>query len=113
MERKIVVCVGTDEGAGVRVRLSLLIVEGDSVLSRQYHSVAIGPGDDVAEIRARVEAHLAQPDGGVPGAPWPAIPDEEWAKVTGTVAVFHPPHVVERHRERVAASGVASVQRSR
>lgn len=100
IEKKIEVCIGTDRGQNVRARLSLLVVDGDTVLSEQYHSINLTPGADPTQNRASVEAHLAIPQdqGGIPGGPWPAIPDAEWAKVTGTVAVFHTPEVVEKQR---------------
>lgn len=97
MEKKIIVCIGTDSQDGLRARLSLLIVDGGAVLSERYHSVAIAPGDDIQRIRSHVEAHLADANGGIPGAPWPAIPDAEWAKVAGCVGVLHTPEVVARH----------------
>jgi hypothetical protein len=97
IEKKIEVCIGTDRQGGVRARLSLLLVDGGQVIHEHFHSVTLMPGDDCAVIRANVEAHIAAPNGGVPGAPWPAIPDAEWAKVEAVIPVFHTP-------DRVAAA---------
>jgi len=92
--KQIVICIGTDEAKHVRARVSLLLMEGAEVINRQYHSISIGPGDDLAAIRAGNEAHIAKPGGGVPGAPWPAIPDDEWIKVEKCCAVVHTPDVL-------------------
>jgi hypothetical protein len=48
--------------------------------------------------------HLAMPfeRSGIPDAPWPAIPDEEWAKVTTVLAVFHTPEMVQKRLARMA-----------
>lgn len=94
MEKQIVVCIGTDEAKHVRARLSLMLVEGDEVIHRHYHSISIEPGADLAALRAGNEAHIAKPGGGVPGAPWPAIPDDEWEKVEKCCAVVHTPDVL-------------------
>lgn len=94
IEKKIEICVGSDRAKCLRARLSLLIVENGRVLSEQYHSINIEPGADLAAIRAANEAHLANPDGGIPGAPWPAIPESEWADVERHIAIIHKPEVV-------------------
>ena len=102
--KKIEVCVGTDRAKFLRVRLSLLVVEGDTVLSEQYHSINIEPGGNLAVIRAANEAHLANPDGGILGAPWPKIPDAEWAEVEQHIAIVHKPEVVTAYRARIAST---------
>lgn len=91
IEKKIVVCIGTDRANNVRARLSLLLMDGDSQISEQYHSVTLAPGDDLSATRTAVETHLAMAsaDSGIPGGPWPAIPDAEWAKVVAVCAAFH------------------------
>lgn len=91
MEKKIAVCIGTDRDNGVRVRLSLMRVEGEEVVTEQYHSFMVLPGQDPEEIRAGVQQHLAAPKSGIPGGPWPAIPQGEWRKVLGCIAVLHAP----------------------
>lgn len=104
MEKKIVVSIGTDEQVGIRARLSLLVVEGEQVLSRQYHSIGIVPGADLVALRNANEQHLAQPFAisGIPGAPWPSIPEEEWNKVKAVIDVFHTPEVVMKYEMQVA-----------
>ena len=67
----------------------------------RYHSVNIEPGSDLAAIRAVVEAHLANPDGGIPGAPWPAIPDDVWNTVEGACALVQTPEVVQAYQDRI------------
>ena len=89
IEKKVLVCLGTDEAKHVRARLSLLLIDGDEIINRQYHSISIEPGADLVALRAGNEAHLAKPGGGVPGAPWPAIPDAEWEKVEKCCTVVH------------------------
>lgn len=102
IEKKVEVCIGTDRAGSVRVRLSLLLMDGDSVMSEKYHSMSLAPGDDPAAARAMVEAHITRKDGGVPGAPWPPIPDAEWAKVMTVIQVFHTEAAIERRRAAMA-----------
>jgi hypothetical protein len=103
IEKKIEICIGTDREKHLRARLSLLVMEDGRVLSENYHAISIEPGADLAALRAANEAHIAQPGGGVPGAPWPKIPDAEWAEVEQHCAILHKPEVVSRHKARVAA----------
>jgi hypothetical protein len=103
IEKRIEVCIGTSRSKDVRVRLSLLIVDGGAVLAENFHSIAIMPGDDAVSIRAAIEAHLANPDGGIPGAPWPAIPDAEWADVEAHCGIVHKPAVVAAYQARIEA----------
>ena len=100
IQKAIEVCIGTDRAGWIRVRLSLMIVEEQTILAEYFHSAMIMPGQDAAAIRFDLESHLALPNvtNGVPGAPWPVIPDKEWAKVTGCVTVLHTPEVVEKYR---------------
>lgn len=98
IEKKIEICVGTDRMKCLRARLSLLVVENGRVLSEQYHSINIEPGADLAAIRAANEAHLASLRSGIPGAPWPKIPDAEWAEVEQHAAIIHKPEVVTAYR---------------
>ena len=95
--KKIDICVGTDRERNIRVRLSLMIVDDESgdVLSEQFHSGVLAPGDDPASLRAAWNAHLAQ-KGSIPGAPWPAIPDTEWNEVLAVVAALHTPERIEK-----------------
>lgn len=91
--KRIDVCVGTDRGRNVRIRLSLLVVDDATgeILAEKYHSVVAEPDADLAGIRESIEAHLALPGGGVPGAPWPKIPDVEWQEVVDVCAILHTP----------------------
>ena len=97
IEKKIEICIGTDRSKCLRARLSLLIMENGKVLSEFYHSINIEPGANLAYLRAANEAHLADPDGGIPGAPWPKIPDAEWAEVEQHIAIVHKPEVILAH----------------
>ena len=103
IEKKIEICIGTDRAKCFAARLSLLVVEDGKVLSEHYHRINIAPGDNLAHIRAANEAHLANPDGGIPGAPWPKIPDAEWAEVEQHIGIVHRPEVVTEYRARVEA----------
>jgi len=94
IEKRIEICIGTDRSKHVRARLSLLLVDGANVINEQYHSISIEPGADLAALRAGNEANIAKPGGGVPGAPWPAIPDDEWEKVVKCCTVVHTPDVL-------------------
>jgi len=101
IEKKIEICIGTDRAKFFAVRLSLMVVEDGKVLSEQYHRINVAPGDDLVAIRAANEANIANPNGGVPGAPWPRIPDEEWAEVEACIGIVHKPEVVSAYRARV------------
>jgi hypothetical protein len=101
IEKKIAVCIGTDRTKHFIVRLSLMIVDNGTVLSESFHRIHINPGDDLSLIRARNESHLANPDGGIPGAPWPQIPDSEWAEVEQLVGIVHTAELVSAYRSKV------------
>lgn len=108
IKKRIEICFGTDRDKFLRARLSLLVMEGDNVLSEQYHSINIAPGADLAALRAANEAHLADPKGGVPGAPWPKIPDSEWSDLERHVAITHKPEIVIAFKaKREAAEALA------
>ena len=104
IEKKITICIGTDDSKHFRARLSLWYVENSVWDRRGYHSINIEPGADLAYIRSANELHLADPNGGVPGAPWPKIPDAEWAEVEQHIAIVHKPEVVAAYRARIAAA---------
>jgi len=104
IEKKIIVCTGTDRDKNLRVRLSLLLVEDGVIISEQYHSVAVGPGDDLVGIREALEAHIGSPSGGVPGAPWPKVPEEEWAEVEAHGGIVFTPERVARRLARMEAA---------
>lgn len=110
MKKTIECCIGTDRAGFVRARLSLILLNdtGAELLER-YHSVNIEPGANLAATRAAVEAHLANPDGGIPGAPWPAIPDDVWNTVEGACALVQTPAVIEAHQLRRAAAVAKSL----
>lgn len=109
MEKRIEICVGTDRSGGVRARISLLTMSGESVLNESYHSVTLLPGDDPSSVRADVERHLSQPEqlSGIPGSPWGPIPDEEWVKVTGVLPLFHTSEKVATRRALLAQKAAA------
>jgi hypothetical protein len=99
IEKKIEICIGTDRAQGVRARLSLLILDGADIINENFHSVTLLPGDDPAAARSAIEAHIGKTGGGVPGAPWPKIPDEEWAKVLRVLPIFHTPAAIAKRRQ--------------
>ena len=110
MQKKIEVCIGTDRAGFVRARLSLILLDENGVeLLERYHSVNVEPGANLAAIRTAVETHLANPDGGIPGAPWPAIPDDVWSTVEKTCALIQTPAVIETHQLRRAAAVAKSL----
>ncbi len=102
IKKKIEICLGTDRSQVVRVRLSLLIIEDESVLSEAYHTISIPPGANPTSLRAANEAHLAAPSGGIPGAPWPPIPDSEWAKVEGVLDILHTKEVKAAYQKKLS-----------
>ena len=108
MQKKIECCIGTDRVGFVRARLSLILLDdnGAEMLER-YHSVNIEPGSDLAATRAAVEAHLANPQGGIPGAPWPAIPDDVWKTVEDTCAIIQTPAKIKAQEARKEAYNAA------
>jgi len=110
MQKKIECCIGTDRAGFVRARLSLILLDENGFeMLEHYHSINIEPGSDLAALRAAVEAHLANPDGGIPGAPWPAIPDDVWNTVEGACALVQTPAVIEAHQLRRAAAVAKSL----
>jgi hypothetical protein len=93
MQKKIVVCFGTDRSPNVRIRLSLIVLDADgNEASEKYHSFNVSPVHDPEEVRADIETHLAMPsaNNGIAFAPWPPIPNEEWAKVLDVLDVWQP-----------------------
>lgn len=103
IEKKIEICIGTDRSKHFVARLSLLLVDdAGSVMLEYFHRINIEPGADLAAIRAANEAHLANPDRGIPGAPWPAIPDAEWAEVEQHIAIVHKPEVVTAYKAKIS-----------
>lgn len=94
IEKKVEICIGTDRAKCVRVRLSLILLEGGVELDHFFHSMTIEPGADLELARNALEEHIATPKGGVPGAPWPAIPDAEWERAVQHIAIEHTPEVV-------------------
>ena len=68
----------------VQVRMHKAIVDGDTVVSAEYHRTVIEPGQDPDEQLRAVNAHLA-----IMTPPWPAIPDSEWQRVRDHCAVAH------------------------
>ena len=105
--KKIDICVGTDKERNIRVRLSLIVVDDESgdVLSEQYHSGVLHPGDNPQALRDAWDAHLSMPKAasGIPGAPWPAIPDAEWDEVLAIVKALHTPERCEKRRIQQAS----------
>lgn len=103
MDKRIEVCIGTSRDNTVRVRLSLIVFDENSDLSENFHSMNLAPGDSLEDARTALESHLSQnfSVSGIPGAPWPPIPDEEWQKVTGVIPVFHTKSVVEAYQSRL------------
>lgn len=110
--KKIDICVGTDRARNIRVRLSLMIVDDESgdVVSEQFHSGVLQPGDDPQVLRDTWEAHLAM-KGGIPGAPWPKIPDAEWAEVVAIVGVLHTDERKAARRAQVIAADATEVKK--
>ena len=102
IEKKIEICIGSDRTKILRVRLSLLIVEDGRVLSEQYHSIQIHPGADLAYIRTANEVHLADPNGAIPGAPWPKIPDKDWDDIKAHCNIIHKPDIIEKYNLMLA-----------
>ena len=116
IEKRIELCIGTDRQKFVRARLSLLVIDTDNPdvpMAEHYHSINVAPGDDLARIRAANEAHLADPKGGIPGAPWPKIPDDAWADFESHLAIVHTPAVVTAFKARVAAAQAADAERAK
>lgn len=99
--KKIEICIGTDRERTLSVRLSLVVVEDGSVVSERYHRINIPAGYPLNKAREAVEFDIARPreQGGIPGAPWPKIPDEEWAEVEQIASILHTPERIQKRRE--------------
>lgn len=102
MEQKIELCIGTDREGSIRIRLSLLLMNGEAVVAEKFHSASLMPGDDPALLRTILNEHLAMPQSasGIPGAPWPSIPDAEWKKVSSVIPIFHTEALVKKNLDR-------------
>lgn len=100
--KKVDVCIGTDRARNIRVRLSLIYCDDGTgeVISEKFHSFNLSPIDDPVVVSAAVEAHLAQPQAvsGIPGAPWPKIPDAEWQEVLDCVKIMHTPERIAEYQ---------------
>lgn len=81
----------------VQVRFEKLIVDGDAVVSRQYHRASFQPGTPVAAQMAAVNAHLVQ----MGEAP---VAESEVESIERIVKLEHTPEVIEaflaRERDR-------------
>lgn len=113
--KKIDICVGTDRERNIRVRLSLLFIDDDSgaVIAEKFHSGALQPGDNPQALRDAWEAHLANPESGIPGAPWPKIPDAEWSEVLAIVNTLHTPERIAKRREIDRKNAEALITKAR
>lgn len=85
----------------LQVRLDKQVVEGDQVLSREYHRTAIPPGTKVQDQMAFVNAHLAQMG-------WPDLEAAAYERIKRIAKVEHTREVVKAHHERVAAADRAA-----
>lgn len=103
MQKKIELKTEILRDKSIRVRLSLIRFdeENPSDELEHFHSITLHPGASLDNFRASNEAHLAMPfsQSSIPGAPWPAIPDSEWAEVEAIAALIHTP---ERIAKRAA-----------
>ena len=79
----------------LQLRLDKQVVDGESVLSHEYHRTSIPPGTSVDMQMDAVEVHLAQMG-------WPAVGDQARARVLRVAAVEHSPEKVRAYRARVA-----------
>ena len=111
--KKIDLCIGTDRNRNIRVRLSLMFFDPETgkLISEHFHSAVLSPGDSADMLRTALENHLADPEGGIPGAPWPKIPDSGWNEVLQIVKTLHTPERITQRQaadrkvaERLAAS---------
>jgi hypothetical protein len=100
--------VNRDKAIGIQLSLLRIDDENPNDLIETYHRMTLRPGDNIAAIRAANEAHLAMPyaQSGIQGAPWPKIPDAEWAEVEAIVALMHTPEVVAERRRVDAANAI-------
>lgn len=94
--KEITICVGIDEGRNIRIRLTL-----SSDGFKHFHATVCRPGDDLGKVRAALESHIsnAYEQNSIPGAPWPKIPDSEWAEVAQIAAILHTPERVAKRIE--------------
>lgn len=87
----------------IQVKLGLLVMDGDSEISCQWHRTAIEPGGDVDEQIAAVNAHLES----MGKAP---VPTEELKPLKDVKGVVHTPAVVKAYQDRVAALADAQAE---
>jgi hypothetical protein len=107
MEKKVGLQVELMRDKSVGIRLSLMLVEGDTVMHEHFHRFPpMTPGTDLSEWRAAIESHIAMSHevNNIPFAPWPAIPDEEWREVQAVARIAHTPARIEKQRAKEAAA---------
>lgn len=83
----------------VQIRLDKQVVEGETVLSREYHRTAISPGASVENQMAAVNANLKEMG-------WPAVKPDVIKRIKRIVDVEHTPDVVKAHVAQLRAQGV-------
>lgn len=104
MEKKIIMKIEILPDKIIQGVLILLLVNGSNIISQHLHRILLVPGGDADAIRTQNEMHLGMPqeESGIPGAPWPKIPDSEWAELMKYVAIAHTPEVVAAYRAHQA-----------
>lgn len=65
----------------ISIRMALILAEGDEVLSSQFHRVAVGAEEDIAQAMAAVMAHIGT-------AGYPSLQDAELQLVQGQHALI-------------------------
>lgn len=101
LEKKIDICIGTSRDKGFRARLSLMIVLDGIVINEHYHTISVNPGDDLIELKRVNDEALQNPSSGIPGAPWPKIPDDLWDEVRQHIGIIHKPAVIAAYRKKL------------
>ena len=101
--KKIELKIEVNRDKSVSIRLSLLRIDEENPDDEieTFHRIMLVPGSDIVAVRAANEAHLSMPyiKSGIKGAPWPKIPDEEWAEVEAVASLIH---TKERIDKRIA-----------
>jgi hypothetical protein len=84
----------------LQVRLVKAIVDGETILAREFHRTVLEPGAAADALLATLNAHLGQMGEA-------AVADEEWDRIRRIAALEHTPEAVAAYREKTAALAAA------
>lgn len=89
--------------ATMNVRLAKQVVDGEEVVTSEYHRIAVEPGADLESRLPIVNAHLAEMHAA-------SVDEAEWERVRRIVGLEHTPKTVAAYRAKASAQQQGSGQ---